>query len=442
MRKLFNEYSFLWFCRILFSIQICFSAYSVADTKCKELQKELKSRRGDLTSSVVDKKFEKIRRLIAQKDREEDTLSRIGELEKVVKNRAYNLARLYRLKAQVYFGLDQLQKAFEYYNKAIALNKLSYSYHLSVLENMAQLYMYQDNFQKADEIVDQLFCLKDKATATLYALKSSILRERGENKQALEMIMKAIEMTSHPKESWMVLAVILHSEMENYTSAAKLLTTLTARYPDKKKYWKNLSIANQNIDKGNKAASALDLAHKLDKSLEEESEILRLARLLDAQGQPFKAAKLIEKFMKQKKIKGTKRNYEGLGEYWGKANEIKLALSAYEKAYQMASNSSKDKKDWKLPVKIGEMYYRQDEWSKVVEYFNKALAVKGVKNKEKLYKYIGYALYRLNKCQEAKQSCERVITTPKATSQSIREARQLINFISAKCLNQRTETTE
>ena len=440
MRNLFNEYSFLWFCRILFSIQICFSAYSVADTKCKELKRELKSRRVDLTSSVVHRKFTQIERLMVQKDKEEETLSRIEELEEVVKNRIYSLARLYRLKAQVYSSMEKFQEAFEYYNKVIALNKLSYDDHISVLYDIARFYLYQDNLNKAEEIVEQIFCLTDKVAGALYILKATILNEKKQIKPALEMAMKAIESVSRPPESWMVLAARLHWEEENYVSAAKLLTTLTARYPDNKTYWKDLSSVNQNIDKGNKAASTLDLAHKLDKGLERESEILRLARLLNAQEQPFKAAKLIEKFMKQKKIKSTKKNYKALGEYWNRANEVKRALSAYEKAYRVASKSSK--KDWKLPAKIGEMYYRQEEWSKAVEYFNKALAVEGVKNKEDLLYYVGYALYRLNKCQEATQSLEVVITIKGATSQSIKKARQLIDFISIKCLSQNNETTE
>ena len=443
MKKLFNTYRMLCLYAVLFTAQLVFSTYSLANTKkntqCKELKKELKSRRDSLITAQMDKSFKHIHRDIGKKGKEEATLNRITELEEREKKRPHNVAKAYCAKAQLYFGSDQIEKASEYYNKAIALKVLPYNDHMSVLHDLARVYMYQSNFQKADEIVEQLFCLSDKAMAQLYVLKSFILMERGQKKQALEMIMKALEMTSRPPESWVALAAGLQLEMENYVSAAKLLTTLTAHYPDKKKYWKQLSAVYVHTNKENEAVVTLDLADKQD-FLEKESEILNLSGLLMAQGQPFKAAKLIEKSMEQKKIKSTKRNYEILGDCWSYANEMKKALSAYEKAHQIASNS-KDKKDWKLPAKIGNMHYNQEAWGKSVKYFRSALAVKEVKHPEQLYINTGVALYRLKRYEEAIRSFEKVIT-PKATSQFIKVAREWIDSISNKYLNQIAETIQ
>ena len=378
---------------------------------------------------------------MGKKGKEKETLEKLEEQEDLVKKRPYDLAKVYHIKAQVYYSMDKLQEAFEYYNKAIALNKLPYSNHLSVLRDMTAMYMQQDNFKKAEEMVDRIFCLEgDKVARKSYMLKAVILHEKKQIKKALEMAMKAIEKLPRPPEGWLARVVNLHLEMENYVSAVKLLTKLTARYPSKKKYWKSLSQAYSNIDKNSKAASTLDVVNKVAQGLEKESEIINLSRLLNEQGQPFKAAKLIEQSIEKKKVRSTKRNYEILGDFWREASEITRALSAYEKAYKVASKAKK--KNWKLPTKIGDMYFNQQSWNKALEYFRAALAVKGVKRPEKLHKNIGYALYYLKKCQEAKQSFEKVITVPGVTSQSIKEARGVIDYISESCLDQRAETTE
>ncbi len=442
MKQVLNSYQ-LFLYTVLFITQTMFSAYSIADTKkadnqCKELKRELKSRKNALITAMVHKDFERIDRLMGKKGKEEQILEKITKLEERVKNRPHSLAKAYHTKAQVYFGSEQLQKAFEYYNKAIGLKVLPYNDHLSVLYDIARVYLYQDNLNKAEEIVEQIFCLTDKVTGALYILKATILNEKKQIKPALEMTMKAIDSRTPPPQSWLIMAVGLHFQLHNYVSAAKLLTHLTARYPDKKQYWKQLSGVYQHLNKESQVTTTLDLAHKLN-FLERESEILHLSGFLMQQGQPLKAAKLIEQFMEQKKVKMTKRNYEILGDCWSYANEIKQALLAYERAHQVSSNSAK--KDWKLPVKIGDIYYAQESWQKSVKYFTAALAIKGVKRPEQLYIKIGIALHHLKEHQEAIQSFEKVITT-KATSQFIKTAREWIDFISEKYLNQRAETTE
>jgi len=312
MKKLFNVNRMLCLGLVLFMTQIIFSVYSFADTRkksaqCKELKRKIKSRKEPLISALIHERFQRIYRDMGKEGKEEATLKRITELEKREKKRPHNIAKAFCAKAKIYFGSAQMAKASEYYNKALALGVLSYNEHMSVLGDLAQVYMHQGHFQKADEVVAQLFCLADEATAGIYVLKSAVLLAKEQKKQAWEMIMKAIEMTPRPPEGWLAMAAGLQLEMENYVSATNFLTALTARYPGKKKYWKKLSMTYMNIGKNSETVATLDLAYKQD-FLEKESEILHLSGLLMAQGQPFKAARLIEKSMEQNKVKPTKRS--------------------------------------------------------------------------------------------------------------------------------------
>lgn len=381
-------------------------------------KKELKSRRSALTSPIVQRRLQRIHRVMNQKDSENKALELIEKLEKVVQKRPFDLTRLYHLKAQIYLSKDNFKTAFSYYNKAIDLKTLSHKEHLSVLYDMAILYLFQNKIKKASHLIDQLFYLSDKITPATYILKASVLVEKKQKKQALELVMKAIQSTKNPKENWLAFGAALNLEMEKYIPAARLLITLTTSYPTKKKYWKQLSAVYLNINKDDKALATLDLAYKMD-FLEKEQEILHLASLLMYQGLSFKAGHLIEQSINLKTVKPTQRNYEILGDCWHRAEEIKKALTAYQLSAPLA-------KDGKIFTKLGRIYMQNREWNAVVNNFTKALNKGGIKHPEHIYISMGIAHFHLKTYEQAIKSFEQVINT-KATGQKIKIARQWID---------------
>ena len=394
------------------------------------LKKELKNRRSALTSPIVQRRLQRIHRVMNQKDSEDKALGLIGKLEEVVQKRPFDLTRLYHLKAQIYLSKDNFKKAFLYYNKAIDLKTLSHKEHLSVLYDMTTLYLFQNKIKKASDLIDQLFYLADTITPAAYILKASVLVEKKQKKKALELVMKAIQSTKNPKENWLAFGAALNLEMEKYVPAARLLTTLTASYPNKKKYWKQLSAVYLNINKDDKALATLDLAYKMD-FLEKEQEIIHLASLLMYQGLPFKAGLLIEKFINLKKVEPTQKNYEILGDCWQRAEETNKALKAYQLSAPLAE-------DGKIFAKLGRIYMQNREWNAVVDNFTKALNKGGIKHPEHIYISMGIAYFQLKAYEQAIKSFEQVINT-KATGQKIKIARQWINHTQSLMKNDTKE---
>ena len=383
------------------------------------LKKELKNRKSALSSPTVQRRLERIHRAMSQKDNEQKAIKLIEQLEVVVKNRPFELARLYHLKAQLYLSKDKFNKALSHYQKAIKLKKISYRDHLSILYDMATVYLLQDKIKKASQLIDQLFYLADTIPPSAYILKASLLMEQKKKKPALELVMKAIQSTSNPKEGWLAMAAALNIEMEKYIEAIHLLTKLTASYPNKKKYWKQLSAVYLNLNKDSRALATLDLAYKLD-FLETEKEILHLASLLMYQGLSFKAGHLLEKSIELKKVEPSYKNLEILGDCWLRAEETKKALKAYEQSAPSAE-------DGKIFFKLGRIYLNNQEWSAAANNLTKALKKGGIKRLENLYISIGIAYINLKKYTEAIKSFEQVIAT-EAKGQHIKIARQWINY--------------
>lgn len=387
--------------------------------KWVQLKKELKNRRSALTSPIVQRRMQRILRTMSKKDSEKKTIELIEKLEKIVHNRLFDLARLYQLKAQVYLSQDDFKKAGLYYKKALNLKRLSYNEHLSVLYDLATINLLQNKIKKASQITDQIFYLADTVPSSAYILKASILVEQKKKKQALKLVMKAIQSTTQPNESWLAFGAALNLDMEQYIPAARLLIKLTGGYPERKKYWKQLSAVYLNINKDDRALATLDLAYKLD-FLEKEQEILHLAGLLMYQGLSFKAANLIEKSLKLKKVKPTKKNQEILGDCWLRAEETKKALAAYHLAAPAAE-------DGKIFFKMARIYMGKQNWKAAVGSLQKALSKGGIKHLENIYISLGIAYVNLKKHTEAINSFEQVIST-EAKGQQIKIARDWINY--------------
>ena len=387
----------------------------------KDLKSDLKSRRSALISSVMSKRLQRISRAMNRKNSEDRALELIEKLEKASKDRPTDLMRAYYLKAQVYSGKDDFKNALLFYKKAMDLKRLSYDEHLSALYDIASLHVFQGKINQASRLVDQWFYLADKVTAAAYMLKASILVEKKQQKEALKLVMKAIEESDRPIENWLAFASSLHLELGNYVQAAQMLEKLVASYPDRKKYWTSLSASYLNIKKNNRAVASLDLAYKLD-FLSKETEIVHLSSLLFHQGQPLKAANLLQQALEENKIKKNQKNYEMLGDSWRGAEEDKKAL----RNYQLASQYSED---GKIFTKIGYIHLNNENWIETVGSFKEALKKGGVRKPEQVYIQMGVALFQLKQYAESIKSFEQVLAR-ETDSQWIRMAREWIDHTS------------
>ena len=399
-------------------------------SKWAELKKTLKSRANKLTSPVVQRRLKRIHRVIDQKNSEKKALELINKLEKVVANRPFDLARLYLLKAQVYLSKDQFKPAVLYYNKALAVKALTYHDHLRVLYDLAYLHLMKGNIKKSNQLTNQLFYLSDTISGSLYILKAGILSEQNRKKKALEMAINAIKSTKKPKQSWLAFGAGLSLQQKKYIQAGHLLTRLTARWPNKKQYWKQLSSVYLNIKKETHGLATLDLAYKLD-FLEKESEILHLANLLAYKNLPLKCARLITKSLQIKKVKPSAKSYELLGDCWLRAEETKKALRAYKESAQLLDTG-------RVFSKMGRIYMQQRSWLLAIKSFNSALE-KGVKKKEPIYIALGVCHERLKQYSQAIQAFEQIIESPKATGQLIKTAREWIDHVQ-NILNQKASS--
>jgi len=286
---------------------------------------------------------------------------------------------------------------------------------------MTRLHLQQNQILQAQNLIRQIFILSDTISPRIYVLKASILNEKNQKKEALKLLTKAIAMTNKPHENWLIFATSLHIEMKHYPEALKLLTQLVASYPDKQKHWNQLHAVDLYLENRKNALAVMDLTYKLN-YLKSKNNIFQFTQLLREQGQPLKAARIMQASIPSQHLKGSHKHYEALGNYWQEAEEIPPALKAFKQATAFAKNGVVFKH-------IGQIYFDQGRWQQAIQNFQSAIHKGKVKDPEQLHILIGIAYMNSKHHQKAIQSFEHVTSGTKTKERWIKEARSWIQYV-------------
>ena len=207
---------------------------------------------------------------------------------------------------------------------------------------------------------------------------ATIHYNKNQKDEALKLVMKAINMSKKPKENWLVFAVSLLYTKERYKEAAEFLYKLVEINHGKKSYWSQLAGSLLSNNKGLLALSSLELAMMLN-LLEEEGEIKNIVSLYLSNDLPFEASQILRTAIKNKKVKGDKKNYELLANCLIQAKEYDDALPVLEKAAKLSD-------DGKLFALQARLYLEKEKFRESIKYFD--LAIKKGLKKEMLGKVL------------------------------------------------------
>lgn len=395
----------------LFAVSVSFAAISKQD---------LKSRRAALTSKGTHRRLSRAHSLMA-KNKLGDAIEVLNRLLKSTEKRPHEKAQVMQAMGFAYAQKENYKKAITYLQGAIDLGSLPYSPTMSTLYTIAQVHVAQENYGKALKKINEWFALADEPSPDAFVLKATVFAQQKKQKEALALVTKAIDMTDKPKESWLSFAVAMNYELERFKEAGRLLEKLTGLYPEKAKYWKQLTGVYLNLETNKKALATMELAHK-GNYLEQGSEILNLVSLFIYGGIPLKGAKLLDAALKDGTVKKTQRNYEILGDAWAQAEEMDEALVAYAASAKLA-------KDGRIFAKQGRIYLEQEKWKEADKYLTQGLAKGAIKSPQHVHMALGVARFNLKKFDAATQSFN---DAKKASEKVTKSANQWIEFVKAE----------
>lgn len=381
------------------------------------------------TPAIRAKVFEKLNeaQMAAEEKKYDEALRSLNELRDTEGRGAlnsYELANLYNLYAFIYFTKEDYENALRSYEQVIKQEDIPYAMEVNTKYTIAQLYFVKEDWRKGVNTLLEWFRLKEELQepvgANAHALLSQGYYQLKDMRKSLEHIEIAINdyksKDKIPKEQWWGLQRYLYYEKNDIRKVVQILEE-TLKYYQKKAYWQQLAAMYGELKRDSDMVATMETAYVQD-LLDKERELVNMAYLFLSVEVPYKAAKVLDKGIKQKQIEATSKNLELLGNSWRQAQEIKRAIP------EMAEAARKSDKG-ELWARLGNIYLDNDEFEKAAEAIRNGLKKGGIKRPDTAQLVLGMAEFNLKNYDAARKAFREA----KKSERSERYAEQWMEFM-------------
>lgn len=377
-----------------------------AQSEKAEEKPKYKTRKTPALRETVYKKLAVVQKLTNPEKPEDkpDFKQALVELKNIEKNSSkfnqYELAQMYNYFGFVYYTLENFKEAIKYYNLVIAQSpNIPEGLELGTLYTVAQLYFVLEDFSKAIVALDKWMAASPIVGADAHVLKSQGHYQLNEMSKSLASINTAVDMYEKkgkiPKENWFSLQRALYYDKGDNKKVIQILEKMVRHYP-KVTYYKQLSGLYGTVNRERDQLHMLEAAYLMG-GLTKEKEVLNLAYLFMGEDAPYKAAKVIDKGMKDKIIEQTSENLELLASAWRMAQEIKKSIPEMVKAAEKSKKGD-------LYARLAGVYLDNDQNKKALDVGLLALKRGGIKRVDQLHIVMGMARTNLGKYGDAIKS--------------------------------------
>ncbi|MFV0276675.1 MAG: tetratricopeptide repeat protein [Parahaliea sp.] len=336
---------------------------------------------------------------------------------------SYELANVYNLYAFIHYSREDYNKALEAYENVIKQPDIPLAMEINTRYTVAQLYFVQEQWQKGINALNEWFKMTDSPNANAYVLLAQGYYQLKDYDRSLANVNKAIGMYREdgkvPKEQWLNLARFLYFDKGDVNSAVAILEELLVHYP-KKDYWVQISHMYGEQKKEPEQLAAMETAY-VQGMLDKGSELTTMAYLYLNGEVPWKAAQVVDKGMKAKRMETNSKNYEILGNSYRQAQEITKAIPAME--------SAADKSDGgELYARLGNVYLDGEQYDKAIDAITKGLQRGGIKRPDNAQLVLGMAYFEKKQYTNAR----RAFQAAGRDKRSVKFAEQWIKYLDSE----------
>ncbi|ROR98838.1 tetratricopeptide repeat protein [Sinobacterium caligoides] len=376
---------------------------AAAEEKKKSTEK---TRKTPAISAKIYKKLEKAQEY-SEAEQFNDALKVLNDIKaNSGKMNGYEKATMWNFYSFVYYSQENYKKVLEAYRNVLAQSPdIPLQMEYQTKYQMGQLYFVTEDYKRAISTLEDWFRVdpmaKDNANARVLLAQGYYQTKKYD--KALSQIEEAMRITrakgKEAKENWYLLMRVLYYEKGDMKKVAWVLEELTRRWP-KKDYLVQLSGIYSELNNEKRQLIALEAAYTAN-MLAKQQDLLNMAYLFLGADVPYKAAKVLDKGLKEKKIEATAKNYEVLGTAYRAAQEVDKAIPVMEKAAQLSPKGE----NW---ARLANVYLDDDQYGKAADAARKAIKKGGIKRKDNTQVVLGMALFNQNKLTEARKVFESI----------------------------------
>jgi tetratricopeptide (TPR) repeat protein len=352
-------------------------------------------------SQQVYEKLSEIQELIEAKDYASAQRA-IEDLKEKKGLSDYERAQLWNITGYSYYLQERYEDAIRAYDTVLEQPGLPEALLLSTLKTKAQLQFTQEDYEGALVTIRQLIAAISEPSPDVMMIEGQALFQLGRYDEALKPIKTAIEMYREqgatPKENWLLLLRVIYFEQKDYESMIEVVKELIKYYP-KDTYVLTLAGIYSELGDTKKQLALTEVLYEKG-YLNTASHITNLANLYLLHGEPYKAAKLLDKEIGAKIVEGNERNLRLLSQAWYQAREDEKAIPPLEQAAEMSQ-------DGELYVRLAQAHINLEQWADAANAVQKALKLGGLKRDDQANIMLGMALFNQKRLEQARRAFER-----------------------------------
>ncbi|GAB1258494.1 tetratricopeptide repeat protein [Aurantivibrio plasticivorans] len=324
----------------------------------------------------------------------------------------FEQAQLYNLKGNIYVQMERYKDAIANYRKYVDTPSVPEANQLNVSYYLAQLYLATENYKEAVNMLEDYIKRSEIVGADhYYKLGQAYYLAENLNK-SLPNINKAVDMYEGsdriPPEGLYQYQMSLYHTREEYSKVIEVLEKMIRHYP-KTSTWRTLAqmygVAGRSKDQLHAYSAVYTMG-----GLTKDKELRLLASLYLENDYPYKAAKVLDKGIKDKIVEPTAKNLELLGVSWSLSKEKDESIKVMEQA-------AKKSDDGELYARLSQMYLGDDNYQNAVNAGKEALKRK-LKRPASVHFNLGISYFNMEKYDSALKSLKEARKNKDITKQA------------------------
>ena len=370
-----------------------------AEEKESELAKT-KTRRVPTLSEAVYKKLAEAQEAIDAKDF--PTAQNV--IQNALQNRKrYNgneIAQLQNMLGFIYFSKEDYPKAIQAYKDVVAQgDKIPEGLETTTLYTLAQLSFVTERYQDALNYMETWLTKANNPGADPHIFMGQVYYQMKNYPRAIDQIETGIRIAKERnivvKENWWALLNFLYYEREDWPKVLETLEILVKQFP-KRDYW--VRLAGIHGQEGNEKEQlwSMEAAYTAG-FLTRQTDLTNLSGLLMQAEVPYRAAKVLDKGMKDGIVEKDSKNLRALGQAWQMSQETAKAIPAYESAAKLAD-------DGKIYDRLANLYLDDDDYPACITAADNAIRKGGLRKVQVTHLVKGMCLYNQDKLNTARKS--------------------------------------
>ena len=347
-------------------------------------------------STMTYKQVQRIQKLMGNEKYQKAITLGKSLMPRAKKESGYAEAMVSQLIANSYLVQKDFDQAEPYLKRIVQLDALQPQSEMSVVQELATIYLVQKNYNGSIRLYDQVFAQAKKnkvqpgpilyyRLGLAYSYRADATNSKRDYEKALENVKKAINMQEEqyrkdPKKSdpvskdWYQSWFVISYKMNDYHQAFNVAKLLVAKWPGDKDFWNYYANVALLLHEDRTAAAIYGLMYKKG-FFKSKDDYFQLASLLEEEGAPYKAAEVLTEGMNKGYISKTKDNYAQIAGAWTQARDWDKALAMLTKEAQVSSNG-------KVYLQQAAIYLNRRNYSKASQAAKNALNKGGLGDQE------------------------------------------------------------